>query len=141
MMIDAAEENRKASKQMDNEVVYKTKTSRGTVSFKSSDIIEALSEQSKLEVVEITPPEEDLWGWSVINATDEQGASRPLFLMRVIPGNNVPLSYSQIAGDDKKIGEIILKDVYKLTPFKIKWIMFKKNMVNKFNRIFKRNKK
>ena len=120
------------------EAVYTTITSRGKMKFRPSDIMNALDEQSKLEDVDLTPPEEDLWGWSVINATDEQGASRPLFLIRVIPGNNIPISYSKVAGDDKKIGEIILKDVYKLTPFKIKWIIFKKNMKAFFNKIFKR---
>ena len=134
---ERANEERANSARRD-EVVYTTVTSRGKMKFRPSDIMDALKEQSSLEGVEITPPEEDLWGWSVINATDENGASRPLFLMRVLPGNNVPISYSNVERDDEKMRNIILRDVYKLTPIKIKWITFKMKVMNRINKIFKR---
>lgn len=120
-----------------NEVEYTFKTSHGGVRVKPSDIITALNElSSQPEPDNICPPEEDLQGWSIINAMDEEGKSRPLFLMRVLPNNNHP-PYGVFHNDDETMRSIILENVYKLTPAKIKWIKFKTKMRNIFEGMFK----
>lgn len=107
---------------------YLVTTANGVMRVKPSDIIEVLKEHAKEDYTEILPPEEDLRGWSIINATDEKGVSRPLFIIRSLPGYRGHSSYQEFERDDKTMSEIILHDVYKLTPFRIKWIMYKNKM-------------
>lgn len=98
-------------------------TSHGKMKIKPCEILQALEEQSKAdESADIS--EEDLRGWAVINATDENGKSRPLLLMRVLPSPNHNIPNYVIAKDDNNMSNIIMRKVYKLTPLKIKWIKF-----------------
>jgi hypothetical protein len=117
-----------------DEVAYKFKTSQGTMSIKPSDIMEALEEQAKLEEFDLQPPEEDLQGWSIMYACDEAGKSRPLLLMRILPGPSKSIPYYKVEKDDEKMGDIIMRHVYKLSPAKIKWIKFRMKMVYHFNK-------
>ncbi len=121
-------------------IKYEFKTSHGKMWVNPGDIISALVEQSNNECTDITPPDEDLQGWSIMNGTDENGVSRPLFLMRILPGPSVPIAYNYVAGDDYNMRNIILREIYKLTPFKI-WIkQLKRRMMNffKFGRRYKK---
>jgi hypothetical protein len=119
---------------LNDEVAYKFKTSQGTMSIKPSDIMEALEEQAKLDEVDFQPPEEDLQGWSIMYACDEAGNSRPLLLMRILPGPSKSIPYYKMEKDDEKMGDIIMRHVYKLSPAKIKWIRFRMKMVYHFNK-------
>jgi hypothetical protein len=107
----------------------------------SRDIVAALEEQANSKDDVITPPHEDLQGWGVIHATDENGCSRPLLLMRVLPAPTLSKSYSNVRDDDRAMEDIILTEVYKLTPRRIKWLQFKAKARNVFLRIFKQKKK
>jgi len=123
---------------INDEVEYKFKTEKGIMRVKPSDILKALEENSNRDNSELLPPEEDLQGWDIISATDESGKSHPLFLMRSIPSSISCFNYSKFRGDDDDMAEIILTDVYKLTPIRVKWIQIK-NKIRKFiNRLFKR---
>jgi hypothetical protein len=110
---------------IDDEVSYMFKTAHGKMIVKPSDIIEALKEQSEhADDIDLKPPEEDLQGWGIINATDENGNSRPLFLMRVLPNMYHP-SHDIFKEDDEIMCNLVMRNIYKLTPAKIKWLQFK----------------
>ena len=129
------ESHRLPSRPDSGEVSYKFTTEHGVMHVKPSDIIAALEEQATSEETEITAPEADLQGWGVIHATDEMGTSRPLLLMRVLPAPAFSRPYDEVRGDDRAMEEIILREVYKLTPRKIKWLQFKARMKYWFMRL------
>lgn len=119
------------------EIEYTFKTPRGTVRITPNDILVALKEQSEKECDDIQPPDEDLQGWEIIHATDEQGVSHPLFLMRKLPCGAHP-PHGLFKRDDDAMGDIILKKVYNLSESKIKWIRFKNKVCELINeKIFK----
>lgn len=124
-----------ATKRKDN-IKYEFKTSHGKMWVDPSDIMEALFEMSNCKETEtdITPPEEDLQGWGIVFATDELGQQRPLLLMRALPTPSCIRPYSTVKNDDNILREILLKDVYKLTKFKIWWKTFKIKIKNLFKR-------
>ena len=123
-----------------HEVVYEFKTTSGVVNITPDDIITALKEQAEQSDYENHTWEEDLQGWSIINATDEEGKSRPLFLIRTIPIQNYP-SYSKFQLDDENMRALIYKNIYRLTPVKIFWIRLKLKTRNYMKRLFNRGKK
>ena len=118
-----------------NEIVYEFKTDKGTMRVKPSDIIQAMEEQSKVDPSDICPPDEDLQGWSLVYAKDEAGASRPLLLMRYLPGQTHPLPYSKVENDDRIMEELVMKKIYKLSYLKIKWLRFKKQIKTKYSKV------
>jgi len=112
---------------------YEFTTKDGVMYIKPSEIMMALREQVQNETSDpLTPPEEDLEGWGIINATDENGVSRPLLLMRMLPAANNPIPYYKVMDDDTAMSRILLSQVYKLTPLRIKWIRF----ISKIKRIY-----
>ena len=123
-----------------HEVSYEFKTTSGVVNITPDDIVTALKEQAEQSDHETHTCEEDLQGWSIINATDEEGKSRPLFLIRTIPGQNYP-SYSKFQSDDEKMQALIYRNIYRLTPIKIFWIRLKLKTRNYMKRLFNRGKK
>ncbi|MFA5754441.1 MAG: hypothetical protein WC905_03770 [Patescibacteria group bacterium] len=123
-----------------HEVVYKFKTTSGVVNVTPDDIIAALKEQSEQSDYENYIHEEDLQGWSIINATDEEGKSRPLFLIRTLPNQNYP-PYSKFHFDDENMRALIYKNIYRLTPVKIFWIRLKLKMRNYLKKLLNRGKK
>ena len=116
----------------ENEIKYTFKTPHGNVNVSYNDILVALKEQSEREYDDIQSPSEDLQGWEIIHATDEHGVSHPLFLMRRLPNGIYP-PYGLFKRDDDIIGDIVLKKVYNLSEFKIKWIRFKNKIRKWFN--------
>ena len=123
-----------------HEVVYEFKTTSGVVNITPDDIIAALKEQSEQSDYENHIHEEDLQGWSIINATDEEGKSRPLFLIRTLPNQNHP-PYSKFHFDDENMRALIYKNIYRLTPVKIFWIRLKLKMRNYLKKLLNRGKK
>lgn len=115
---------------------YSIHTIHGQMKIKSSDIINALK-SCAAEDVEDDIIDEDLKGWEIVYASDEFGKSRPLFLMRVLPSANYPVSHNNSTVDDSIMADLILKDVYKLTPFKIKTIKIKYKIMKWLKKIFK----
>lgn len=121
-----------------DESTYTIKTNNGKMYIKPSDIMQALEEQANTTNEDITPPEEDLSGWGVVYATDENGKSRPAFLMRVLPAMSQPQAYYKVAQDDKNMQDIILRKIYNLTPSRIKWIRFKKYIKDSIKKLIKK---
>jgi hypothetical protein len=119
-----------------DQIVYTFNSVHGKVIVEAADITKALEEQSAKEY-DAMDHTEDLMGWSLIHATDENGKSRPFCIMRTLPGNNVPLPYNKVALDDKAMGELIMSEIYKLTKRKLWWLRFK----HKIKTMFRRDKK
>lgn len=119
------------------EVEYKFSTAHGIMRVKPSNIIDALKEQAEQEEIDIQPPEEDLKGWGIIYATDEEGKQRPLLLMRALPNQYHP-PYRTFSSDDMNMIDLVRKEVYKLTPSKIKWIKYKLRIKAFFKALIKR---
>jgi hypothetical protein len=127
---------------LDAEIEYVFNTKNGKVRVNPSDILRALKalSESSVNEAEILPPEEDLTGWDIINATDEEGKSHPFFLMRTLP-TSPNFNYSRYKSDDDNMVNRLLQDIYKVTPIKIKWIKFKSWVRSMINRYYRRGKK
>ena len=106
-------------------VEYTFTTDDGFLSVGPEDIVDALKELSEQnnEPCSFNP---DLQGWSVIHGKDQNGKVRPLFLMRAMPiAGACTRPTGSYAEDNEKIYDIAMKQVYHLTPLRIKWISFK----------------
>jgi hypothetical protein len=130
----------KVNTQINDEVEYKFRTERGIMRISPSEIMKILAEVSERNNSEIVPPEEDLQGWDIINATDEDGKSHPFFLMRTLPFAT-SFNYKKFKKDDDNIVDLLLRDVYKVTPSRIKWIKFKRWARGLVYRIIRKVKK
>ena len=109
-------------------VEYKFNTDDGFLSVGPEDIVEALKELSEHnnEAIGTNTDIMDLQGWSVIHGKDQNGKVRPLFLMRAMPiAGACARPTGSYAEDNEKIYDIAMKQVYHLTPLRIKWISFK----------------
>jgi len=121
----------------DGETKYKIKAGLRQFEVSPAEILSALYEQAENE--DEHPDEvlkEDLCGWSLIHATDEQGKSRPFCIMRSLPGHYQG-KYCDVRGDDENMASIIIEDVYKLTKRRIKWMRAKKKWTHILRRFFK----
>lgn len=125
---------------INDEVVYQFVTEHGIMRISPSEILKVLKEMSNQKYTEVLPPEEDLQGWEIINATDEDGKSHPLFLMRALPACT-NFNYTKYIKDDSVMADLILREVYKVTPSKIKWIKFKLWISGFIQKLYRRGKK
>lgn len=112
----------------DDEFIELNSTEYGKVLINKNDLAEALNPLQD----DVEPPEENIDGWALvwIRVSEKEKYRQIPILMRNMtnseaiivrpPADEVARHASQVKEDDEEIQNIVLREVYKLTPFRIR---------------------